>query len=271
MSVHEVIAGALPAVAALAALGAVTGTRAAEPPTPRADLQALAGRAVLFGHQSVGQNLLDGLARLAAREGVTLDVKDVTSAPPGAPVGISHAFVGRNRDPEAKLADFARRVDAVPVGTPVVALVKLCYVDVTADTDVAALFARYRATIDGLRQRHPGVVFVHVTVPLTTVEGGAKRWMKRLSGKPPYGLAENARREAYNDLLRGAYQGREPLLDLAAVESTRPDGSRETLEWKGRQVPALASAWAFDDGHLNEAGQDHAARALARVLAAARP
>jgi hypothetical protein len=55
------------------------------------------------------------------------------------------------------------------------------------------------------------------------------------------------------------------------VESTHPDGTRETVDWNGRAVPVLVADFASDFGHLNETGQDRAARALLGVLAAARP
>jgi hypothetical protein len=271
MSAHDLLASAIPAVAALAVLGVAAEARASGDPRLRADLQGVARRTVFFGHQSVGMNLLDGIARIASREGVSLTVKDVTSSPMVAPGILSHAFEPENGKPEMKLLGFARHLEALSASPPDIALVKFCYVDFDAGTDVAALFARYQATLADLRARSPGTTFVHVTVPLTTVQSGPKALLKRVIGRAPYGLAENARREDYNQLLRQAYRGREPIFDLASVESTRPDGTRETVSWKGRAVPALLADYALDDGHLNEAGQERAARAFLAVLAAARP
>jgi hypothetical protein len=149
-----------------------------------------------------------------------------------------------------------------------VALVKFCYVDFSADTDAKALFARYRASIDVLRSRHPGTTFVHVTAPLTEVQGGAKGLLKRLLGRAPYGTVENVRREEYNALLRETYGGREPIFDLARIESVAPDGTAVTTQWKGRVVPAMAPVFTEDGGHLNAAGKLRAARELVSVLAA---
>jgi hypothetical protein len=199
---------------------------------------------------------------------LVLRVEDVSSAPTVAPATIAHVFVTENGDPDRKPRSFARVLDSLANASPDIALLKFCYVDFRADTDVEALFHRYQAAIAEYRARHPATTFVHVTAPLTTVEGGVKALVKRWSGRVPFGLAENARREEFNGLLRKAYQGREPLFDLARVESTRPDGRRETVDWNGRAVPALADAYALDDGHLNEAGQDRAARELLAVLAA---
>jgi hypothetical protein len=268
MSGNLILAGAAVGLAA-AALGAVT----AAPGVPmagrtRQDLEAVARRAIFFGHQSVGMNLLDGVQKLAAQEGMALRVVDVTAAPSAAPSTISHLFVEENGNPARKLQDFARAMGAVPPSSPDIALVKFCYVDFTSDTDARALLARYRATVSELQAQHPGTRFVHVTAALSTVQTGPKAWAKRLLGKTPYGLAENARREDFNALLREAYAGREPLFDLARVESTLPDGSPATVSWKGRNLPVLADAYTDDGGHLNEEGRLRAARELVSILAA---
>jgi lysophospholipase L1-like esterase len=109
-----------------------------------------------------------------------------------------------------------------------------------------------------------------VTLPLTTVQTGLKAFAKRLLGRAPYGTVENVRREEYNELLRAAYAGREPLFDLARIESTAPDGSAVRVRWQGAVAPALAAQYTDDGGHLNVEGRRRAARELIAVLAAAR-
>jgi hypothetical protein len=271
MSAHEWVATAVPVFVALAAFGAVPEGRAPDDTRLGADLRGLARRSIFFGHQSVGMNLLDGITRIVKREGDSLAVRDVTGSPSVSPGVISHAFEPENGKPEMKLQGFARDIEALSATPPDLALLKFCYADFGAGTDVQALFARYQSTLANLRVRHPGITFVHVTVPLTRVQGGFKAQVKRFVGGTPGGVAENARRDDYNQLMRNAYQGREPLFDLAAVESTRPNGTRETVDWKGRAVPVLVEAYASDFGHLNETGQDRAARSLLGVLASARP
>jgi len=75
------------------------------------------------------------------------------------------------------------------------------------------------------------------------------------------------RREEYNSLLRKAYQGREPFFDLARIESTTPEGTTETVKWKGSVVPVMNPIYTNDGGHLNDAGKIRAARELVSVLA----
>jgi hypothetical protein len=108
---------------------------------------------------------------------------------------------------------------------------------------------------------------VHVTAPLTIVSGGLKASLKKLFGLAPYGIIENMRREEYNTLLRQTYQGREPIFDLARVESTALNGVAVSVEWKGSVVPVLDSVYTDDGGHLNTVGKLRAARELISVLA----
>jgi lysophospholipase L1-like esterase len=169
-----------------------------------------------------------------------------------------------------------RRPGAALGAAPVdVALLKFCYVDIEPGTDVKALFAAYRRTLAELHESHPATVFVHVTLPLngepkTGWRAGWKALARRLLGRPPAGMAENARREEYNRMVREAYGGREPLFDLARIESTAPDGTPVRERWRGLAAPALAPEYTEDGGHLNADGRRRAARELIAVLAAAR-
>lgn len=255
------------ALFAVAAIGTANIVHAADVDVSlRADFERITQRRIFFGHQSVGGNLLDGVKQLSAMASVPIRVFETPTANGVEANGLGHAFVARNGDPFQKLKSFEQAMGQQPTGLDI-ALVKFCYVDITADTDVKALFARYRATIDGLKTKNPGTTFVHMTVPLTTVQGGFKGSLKKLIGRSPYGAIENIRREEYNKLLRQAYRGREPLFDLARVESTAPDGTAVTSEWKGSVAPAMAPAYTDDGGHLNAAGRLRTAREFVAILA----
>ena len=222
-------------------------------PVLHASLQRVAHERVFFGHQSVGANILQGVKELSVAEGVPVFIKD--------------KFVPENGEPLRKLESFKAFVGA---GSKYdVALVKFCYVDINADTDAAALFDQYRRAINELRAGNPRTVFVHATLPLTTVQAGPKAWVKRLIGRSPYGTVENVRRDEYNRLLRATYAGREPIFDLARIESTAPDGTLVTVTWNGITAPALSQAYTSDGGHLNARGRQLAAREFLAVLAQA--
>jgi hypothetical protein len=234
----------------------------------RAQLLRLSQRRIFFGHQSVGMNLIDGVSELAARYA---DVGlRVVEARAGAdlPMGtFAHAFMPQNGNPRLKLESFERALSSGIGSAADIAFVKFCYVDFSSGTDAPALFAQYQAKLKALRARYPGTVFVHVTAPLTTVERGAKAALKRLLGRGTGGLLENARREEFNELLRRAYGGKEPVFDLARLESTAADGQRELHDWNGSKVPALLSSYTDDGGHLNPNARARFARELIALLA----
>lgn len=233
--------------------------------TVRADLERVSQRRIFFAHQSVGENLLDGIRQLSTTAGVPVHLVETPTAGGVPPASFGHAFVARNGEPLLKLQNFEHALGSQPSGVDI-ALVKLCFVDVKPDTDAKALFENYRATITRLQAKNPGTTFVHVTLPLTSKQGGAKEFLKRLLGRGS--SAQNARREEYNSLLRKTYQGREPIFDLARVESTTPDGTEVTEKWNGIAVPAMDPVYTSDGGHLNSAGKLRAARRFISVLAA---
>ena len=241
----------------------------AQPGDPglRADLERVARERIYFGHQSVGANLLQGVQDLAAEAGVPVRIVRADRASDVPPASFGHTFVPENGQPLKKLDSFRAALGSASVD---IALVKFCYVDIRGDTDVKALFERYQQTIAELRRANPRTTFVHVTLPLTTAQAGFKALAKRVLGRAPSGTIENVRREQYNRLLREAYAGREPLFDLARIESTAPDGNPVRVEWDGVLAPALAPAYTDDGGHLNAEGRRRAARELIAVLAAAR-
>lgn len=233
----------------------------------RPALERLSKRRVFFGHQSVGANILQGLSELSAEVGVPLAPVEGTSGTLLERPVFAHALVGRNEDPESKIAQFRAALLAGAGEKAEIAFFKFCYVDFTPTTDVEALFARYRAAMEELRARFPNAQLVHVTAPLTTIQRGAKGWLKNHLGSGAYGERENVKREQYNALLRAAYQGREPVFDLAKLESTTEGGGGEVFERDGKNWPALAPAYTDDGGHLNAAGRRRVAKALAEFLA----
>jgi hypothetical protein len=247
---------------------ALTGAGDAAPADQRIQesLERVAKRRVLFGHQSVGANLLHRLARLAASHPNTIRVAELRGPRDLSAGTIAHAFVETNGDPRRKLSSFERLLASLDAAPPDIAIVKFCWADISPTTDVASLFSAYQAKLRELAARYPRTQFVHVTVPLTTVQGGAKAFLKGLLGTPPAGLLDDARREEFNALVRNAY-GRAPLFDLARLESVAPDGTETTAEWNGIKSRVLAPASTTDGGHLTRSAEDRIARELVVFLA----
>lgn len=253
---------------AMASAGAPASAQSSDAdPHLRAQLERVARLRIFFAHQSVGMNVLDGAKALAAAEGVPLRIEEVPTAQRVPDATLGHMFVPENGKPLEKLDNFAHAM-APPDAKLDAAMVKFCFLDFTPKTDPKALFEHYRSTIDALRARNPATVFVHITVPLTTVQERLKAWLKRLRGRPPYGVIENFRREEYNNLLRRTYAGCEPVFDLARIESTAPDGRTVSTEWDGLKAPALDPAYTDDGSHLNAEGELRAAREFISVIAA---
>jgi hypothetical protein len=227
-------------------------------------LDALARRRVYFGHQSVGNNVLDGVrALLSEVSNASLRVIDAAEA--GREPCVAHSKVGRNGDPLSKIADFVATVDRMD---PDVAALKYCYVDVSRGADAKALFAHYQRAISDLRARHSQLRFVHITMPLTTI-GGIKEWVGCTLRGRATSRELNAIRQQYNDVLRREYTGREMVFDIALVESTRADGSRVTFRRGGANVEALAEEFTDEGGHLNADGRRRAATAFIDAFASA--
>lgn len=245
-----------------AALASACGTKADPPPevnivvdeTLKQDLLTLRDAHVFFGHQSVGANILEGLAELSKTAGIE--------------VRIDEAPVGQNTKPLEKFEDFAKRGESnVSDGTQLMAM-KLCYVDFTPRTDVGGLIQAYAAAVDRVRKARPGVRIVHVTPPLMAQPSDLKSKMNRTLGRPVWEDQANAKRLEFKRKMLEHFPG-EPVFDLSAVESTRPDGTQEEHSVNGDQVPMLWPGYTDDGGHLNASGRIVAAKAFAHALATA--
>lgn len=224
---------------------------------------------VFFGHQSVGMNILDGVPGVYSSHGVAAPVIEQAGTGPGIPAGgVDHAFIGENGKPLLKIQDFDAKLRSGIGNSVDVAMMKFCYVDVDRTTNVDELFAAYQTTMAGLQRDFPNVTFVYATVPLTTDPGlltTLKGWIK---GTGSSWQADNAARERLNELIRHEYSDQH-LFDLAAVESTAPDGGRVTGTYDGQPYFRLYDGYASDPGHLNDDGARVAATAWLKSIAQA--
>ena len=224
------------------------------------DLAALAGVRIFFGHQSVGDNILQGVSELLVHQPDALTIEmltgtaalesaipstaagaaaRVTRSAPRQPAALVHAKIGRNEDPSSKCDDFRRIIDQGLAGPVDVALFKFCYIDIHPGTNVEALATTYISCLDGLAQSHPETVFLPVTVPLRQTPGGPGVWARQLLGRTNQTKVANARRYAFNQQLRTRYAGR-PLFDLAAAEATGAERPARNVRAGGhdRREPA---------------------------------
>lgn len=237
-----------------------------------AQLEEASELTIFFGHQSVGRNLLAALPQVYAAEGLAAP-RIVESEEPLAGPAFQHTNIHRNQDPLGKITAFDRILRS-GVGDAVdVAVLKLCYVDFHEGDDIDQLFETYRSTLAALEHDYPEVTFLHSTVPLTTdrgIRGRAEDRINRLLGRGTrLGVEHNVVREQYNAKLRQAYGNSGRLFDIAAIQSTRPDGTRIRGSLGGRTFYSMAGEHASDSGHLNPDGAALAVSALLATVAGA--
>lgn len=238
------------------------------PSASRADLVAVGEARVFFAHQSVGRNVLEILPRLYATHDLPApQITDLADADPGD--RLVHTHIGKNGDPLGKIDEYDALIRGGVGDWADAAVLKLCYADVSADTDVAGVFAAYHETLTALRAMYPDVAFVAATVPLTTRRdraGTVKQWLGR---GDRYGPEHNVAREDFNALVRTEYAATGRLFDIAAIESTADGGRHVIGRHRGRTYHALDRALARDHGHLNEIGAEAVATDLLAVIATA--
>jgi len=224
--------------------------------------QSICDSRILFGHQSVGNNLLDGIANLMPGLPVHLCDKPGTALQPG----INHFHAGENHNPASKLEHFDLRL-AEYDGRCNLAAVKFCYVDIRSNTDIEALFEQYTTTHDTRVKLYPSVHFFHFTTPLRTIRSGLRSRLKSLIGQPLPVCEDNIQREAFNDMLRHRFDAENSLFDLARLESKTPEGSEYHARYRGTRIRALYPAYTLDGGHLNTNGTTALAGELLDFLA----
>ncbi|MFA5515354.1 MAG: hypothetical protein WDA20_03625 [Desulfuromonadales bacterium] len=215
-------------------------------------VEALTEKRILFAHQSVGADIMAGIAERFTDEKMPLRIVQASDLPADGGY-FAHAFNGGNGDFHGKLDDFARLLAAGPGHGADIAIFKFCYLDLPADADAEGLFQRYRQRMGELEQTYPQLRLIHCTVPLTRRQTGPKAWLKRLLERPVTGVEDNLVRARFNDLLRHTYG--DAVFDLAAAESTWPDGRREIVSRGEATGYALVPDYTDDDGHLNRFGQ----------------
>jgi lysophospholipase L1-like esterase len=228
-------------------------------------LARLGALRVFFGRRSVGRDILDGVIDLMTEEPRLRLLLIETPEPRSVNVpGLVHTAIGRNGDADSKIEHFARVVES-ELADGTVALFELCYVDMTPRTDPDALFDRYRTRLDALPRVRPGVRVIHTTMALHGDPSRRRRVLDAVRGRTSE-RELNARRTRFNELLRTTYGFSAPLYDLAAIESTRDDGTRLRTWMDGCAVESLDWASSWDGGHLNVAGRRRAAAELLRLL-----
>ncbi|HRZ28940.1 MAG TPA: hypothetical protein P5295_19165 [Spirochaetota bacterium] len=235
-------------------------------------LNIISKKIIYFGHQSVGYNIIEGIKTLMDRYNVMDLVIRETDNPLSfkKPV-FAHSQNGENTKPETKIKSFKDTISKGMGKSVNMAFFKLCYVDVTASTDIDALFDSYKKSMDTLIRTYPKVKFVHMTVPVKLEKRDLKRTIKNIIKKiigrqvATGNEDDNVKRMEFNKKLIATYG--KNVFDLARFESTRPDGKTVTSDLGGKTHYSLLPEYTTDGGHLNQEGAQFVAYNFIRFLA----
>lgn len=192
----------------------------------------LAAPRVFFAHQDVGQNVVDGVSAYE-RGALTLEAAPQQKGTLGERLAAFRAETERRK--------------------PDVAVFELGWRDVTADTDVDALFAV-------LEQGLAGLPVLTCTVPLTSVGRGLQAAVKNRLASGAFGERENVKRHLLNQKLRAAHPR---LFDLAKLQA-----GACTFEREGKTWPCADDALTEDGAKLNAKGRKLAAAAFVAAVKA---
>ncbi len=233
----------------------------------KSDIDLVSNARILFGHQSVGWNIIEGMTEADVAAGGVKIVR-TDSVNPRNVAYFAHSEIGRNGSPRTKCDAFLSEVDRLGGNSLQVAIMKFCFADFVPETDVDELVQYYTSSMIKLQSRYPRLRIVHVTAPLLRKTPLLKRLVKMVLGRPESSEVQNLNANRFNELLSKHFSG-EFIFDLARLESTNPDGSRCIVGNGPDSTYTIAAEYTSDGGHLNELGRRRAAVELVRVLAAA--
>ena len=236
---------------------------------PAAKWEKLAQKKIYFGHHSVGANIIDGIKDLM-KENPNIKLNIVKTANESDfKVGLfAHSGVGKNGDPKSKMLGFAKVLNSGIGEKADAAALKFCYVDILLETDVDGMLGEYSDSVAELKKKYPDLKIIHFTTPLMVQKTTWKHLVKKiLSIKDPWRYGSNIKRNEYNQKLVEKYQDKDPILDIAMIESTYPNGSRCAFKADGKTYFSLVPEYTYDGGHLNEVGRKKVAEQLLLLLA----
>ena len=214
---------------------------------------------IFFGHQSVGQNIIEGIGQIDG------NIPVYSHPPTDSTAGIYHVYIGENGNPKRKIDEFVKMAESIPDTVKATTFMKFCFLDIDETTDINSLFDYYKAEMETLGESKGNLNIIHFTVPLMAKQTGLKAAAKKILGKNVTGTNDNLNRFEFNELIRKSFGKR--VFDLAKYESTLPDGSRLTAVNTGVPYEILYPEYSDDGSHLNKSGSRYIAEELFVFLA----
>jgi len=245
--------------------------------------ERLGEKRIIFGHHSVGREILQGVDEiLAQNQNAKLNIVELEDKIEKNEGYLGHFCVGKNRDPKSKNRSFYNILHSNRSSQADIAFFKYCYVDFNEDSDVHDIFNDYKQTMNKLNGNFPNTTIMHTTVPLRTTDrkynwnlwnDGLKKtkyWKNKLRRLFNYSVVyqekENIKRNEFNELLKKEYEGKQPILDIAKIESTYPDGRQNLTKYRDKEFLSLIPEYSRDGGHLNEFGRKLLGEAMLLTL-----
>lgn len=236
----------------------------------QAILDQVRQKKLMFGHQSVGSNIINGLQTLSQNDSQRYQITILNEPDVLDEAALAHWQNGNNYDPAGKIAAFDAKMRSQDSSGKIwatsvdVAFFKFCYVDFyDIGSDVTILFNQYIAVMEKLSIDFPNCKFIHITTPLFAL---------LYSGEDEI----NKRRHEYNELLRNYVATKGGFLfDLADLEAHNANGIPQTFQYKNQTYPVIwyvannpnHDGWSYDGGHLNASGEEYIALALWNMFA----
>jgi hypothetical protein len=235
---------------------------------PETAWKELSQKKIFFGHQSVGDNIIDGInIVMQSNSSITLNILKTNDYQSFNRPVFAHSSIGRNDDTDSKINAFNDYIRKGIGNKADIAFFKFCFWDIRNGTDVKTVFDHYKAKLAELKSLYPKTRFIHFTVPLMSYQNGIIDKMKRAFDMTIESDLDNIRRNELNEMIRKEYGGKEPVFDISMVESTLRDGQRTAFIKDGRTYYYLASEYTNDGGHLNDNGKRIVAEQLLIFLA----
>ena len=184
---------------------------------PESTWKKLSQKTIYFGHQSVGNNIIDGVNKIMENNDVIkLNIKNTNDVQTSDVPVFAHSDIGKNDDIDSKLNDFSKNIRKGFGDKADIAFLKLCFWDVRRKTDVNKVFNDYKKTMTSLKKEYPNTKFVHLTVPLMSRSNGFVAKIKRMI-KPDNDDLDNIKRNELNTLIINEYGNKEPVFDVFPV------------------------------------------------------
>jgi len=230
-------------------------------------LNEIRNKKILFGHASVGDNIMEGLANLASSnpERYNLNIINNPSDIEGYAFGHWGWINSRNGYANEKIIEFENKIRSNTSSgnqwgnTLDFAFLKFCFADINVEKNVTEIFNNYISCVNRLKQDYPTCKFIFVTNP------------NRGDVYFNYQKFDAIKRYELNQMIRNYIETNGGFLfDIADLEEHDENMNLQYFEYANENYPKMwyvpensdSDGWSYDGGHLNNKGKNHIALSM---------